>query len=132
RRIAARVELRTPEEPHRKAPASYGSFPVVSRSPSLRLRAARGIRHGYRARRRLGLRTRPRAGDDSVCSDAAPDLSVTSDIREKATRQPKLPRVVLDFLINLEIQADRKLHLPRAVSTVRVSIADRAETARAG
>ena len=53
-----------------------GSVPVVSRSASLRIGAPRGLRHGNRARGGVGLRAGSCAGDDSVCADAAPDLSV--------------------------------------------------------
>ena len=76
RRLAARVELRAAQRAHRAARPAQGSLPVVSRPAPLRQRAARGLRHGHRARGGLGLRAGSRARDDSVRADAAPDLSV--------------------------------------------------------
>ena len=64
------------------APADQGTQPaagsvrVVSRSPPLRHRAARRLRHGHRARRRVDLQARTRARDDSVSAHAVPAVSV--------------------------------------------------------
>ena len=43
--------------------------------------AARRLRHGHRARRRLDLRPRAPARDDSVSADAVPDVSVSGSVQ---------------------------------------------------
>ena len=78
RRLAARLQLRTAERPHRAAQPAQGSLPVVSRPAALRLGSPRGLRHGHRARRRLGLRPRSRARNHPVCANASPHLSLNA------------------------------------------------------
>ena len=53
-----------------------GSVRLVSRSAALRLGAARRLRDGHRALRRLDLRPRARPRDDPVSAHALPPISV--------------------------------------------------------
>ena len=75
RRRRAPGRSRSPAAAHQGAQAAAGSVRVVPRSAPVRHRAARRLRHGHRARRRLDLRARTRSRDDSVSANA---LSVVS------------------------------------------------------
>ncbi len=83
RRIAACGQLRPAEGPHRGARAAAGRLPVVPGPAPLWLGAARRIRHGHRTGGGVDLRARPRAGDDPVCADAEPDLSVVLFVKPR-------------------------------------------------
>ncbi len=64
-------------EPHQGAQPPSGSVRVVSRPAPLRQRAARRVRHGHRAGRRLDLQARTRARNDPVPAYVVQAVPVT-------------------------------------------------------
>ena len=64
-------------ETDRATPPAAGSVRVVPRSPALRLGAARRVRHGHRACRRLDLRPRARPRDDPLSAHAISTVPLT-------------------------------------------------------
>src|SRR5439155_10266257 len=81
RRRAARGRRRRArgEDPTARAPARR--LRLVPRPPPLRLRAARRLRHGHRALRRLAVRPPPRARDDSLPAPARAPAAVKESVR---------------------------------------------------
>ena len=70
-------DLATLEARDRRARPAARGVRLVPRSAPLRLRAARRLRHGHRALRRVALRPAPRARDDPVPAHAGTPAPVT-------------------------------------------------------
>ena len=88
RRRPARGRLRPAAPAHRGAQAAAGSVRLVSRPAPLRLGAARRLRHGHRARRRLDLRPRARARDHPVSAHAVSAVSRDCRCKCRVHRSP--------------------------------------------
>src|SRR5439155_695167 len=63
-----------------------------ARPPPLRLRAARRLRHGHRALRRLAVRPPPRARDDSLPAPARAPAAVKESVRVPRASEANEPR----------------------------------------
>src|SRR5262249_22421453 len=91
RRRAARGRPGRARGPHPRARSPGRALRLVSRSPTLRVRPPRRLRHGYRTLCHLAMRTPPSARDDPLSAHARAAPALTH--RRPPTMSPGLMRV---------------------------------------